>query len=563
MRLAGRVAQTLHHRDARSSCVRSGDEDWGETEVMAEAWKLLVVDDEEVVCEGCRRIFAQQGFLVDTSTDPRQGLTWAIERPYDAVLLDIKMPKVDGLKFLERLRSSKPDLPVILITGYPSVPTAQHAVRLGAADYITKPFTPEEVTHAVRRLLEPREQKPEKSPSSCSVKLGPWLPETESVRFWNESWVELGSAGPLRVGAIVPPSEGRTIQTLRLPNPGDAVYRGLPLAGLMAEDRLHRTLPSPVSGTVVEVNQRLLKRFSCLWEAPLTEGWLARVLPSQLEQDVEKCQPRRVMLVNRDAASARSQTDYLGQLGYSVHVAATWDELAPLVPDRTCNLLLLDDTSLGEEGPELLRQLHRAAPSTNAIVLASAGSRHEAAYRHEGIFYYAVAPFADCEIVEVLEAAFRAGRRSAAPVRTPRAPSSLVSSVFATSRSGRQVGLLLSGGVLSRDEGLGWYIRCQLSDRQLPIKTASGIGRISQLKLLTAASMCERLLVLVAKDIQRLPGTMVRDTKGECFPVPREIQEMTTALVIQPLSADSGLEGFDDQTMEAIAEHVADEMASC
>ena len=114
--------------------------------------RLLVVDDEEAICEGCRRILSRQGFAVDKTSDPREGLSRATTDDYAAILLDIKMPEMTGLDFLSALRSERQDIPVILMTGFPSVPTAVSAISLGAAGYVTKPFTPEEITQAVHRF---------------------------------------------------------------------------------------------------------------------------------------------------------------------------------------------------------------------------------------------------------------------------------------------------------------------------------------------------------------------------------------------------------------------------
>ena len=96
---------------------------------MADERRLLVVDDEEVVCQACRRIFSRQGFQVETHTDARQGLMHATENDYAIILLDIKMPYMDGIQFLERLRQKKPNVPVLIITGYPSIPNAAAAMR--------------------------------------------------------------------------------------------------------------------------------------------------------------------------------------------------------------------------------------------------------------------------------------------------------------------------------------------------------------------------------------------------------------------------------------------------
>ena len=114
---------------------------------------LLVVDDEGSICLACRRILKQAGFRVHVSRDARIGLGRAIVEDYSAILLDIKMPEMDGFQFLEQLRKKKQDVPVMIMTGYPGIETADSAVRLGASDYITKPFTPGQITQSVRRML--------------------------------------------------------------------------------------------------------------------------------------------------------------------------------------------------------------------------------------------------------------------------------------------------------------------------------------------------------------------------------------------------------------------------
>lgn len=119
--------------------------------------KLLVVDDEDTICRGCRRFLAREGFRVQTSTDAQEGLNLAREWNYDAILLDIRMPEMDGIQFLEELRKTKPDVPVIIITGYPSEETEASSKRLGATHYITKPFGPDRVTQAVCELLRPED----------------------------------------------------------------------------------------------------------------------------------------------------------------------------------------------------------------------------------------------------------------------------------------------------------------------------------------------------------------------------------------------------------------------
>lgn len=531
---------------------------------MYDSPRLLVVDDEEVVCQGCRRIFAPQGFEVETSTDPREGLRLASEKDYAAVVLDIRMPSMSGIQFLEQLRGKKPDIPVVLITAYPSVPDAASAMRLGAADYVTKPFTPEDLTRTIQRVLGPRMPQPVPKPAPAVPAPEPWGTQAEPMRFWDEAWYATEGEGVVRVGAVLPSSRGASADAIRLPQVGDVVHQGLPLAALMHDGQLIATVPSPLSGVVTAVNPALERRVALLWEDPFRQGWIATIAPSQFEQDAEQCRPRRVLVANANAASAQDQSAHLTRLGCQVRTVATWDELATAVAEPQGAVLLVDAASLGEQGPEWVGRVCAESPAMKVVVVASTTCPWETAYRRHRIFYYAVEPFGDNEILEILDTAFRAH-----PIQVHQAPASrpttpdLVSSIFITNRSGKQVGLFVAGGLLSKEDGLGWHIRRKLVDRLYPVKISSGIGRITQIKLLLAAGMCDRLVVLLPKDLGRLPGSLARDIKGSWVSLSGPVAEKVVTLAVQPLAPDAGLAGFDDRTMAALAEHVAREMAAC
>jgi len=115
--------------------------------------KALVIDDEQIVLESVSALLTDEGFEVDVSLDGRQGLDWAIERNYDVVLTDIRMPDIGGMKVLRDVKRINPTLPVIMITGYASIESAVQAMKLGAAEYIEKPFEPEQLLDAVSRAL--------------------------------------------------------------------------------------------------------------------------------------------------------------------------------------------------------------------------------------------------------------------------------------------------------------------------------------------------------------------------------------------------------------------------
>ena len=118
--------------------------------------RILIVDDEEIVIRSCLRILDGDDFQVEAVQDGREALRKIEENPYDVVILDIMMPNMDGLEVLRRVKETHPNVDVIMITGLSQIDTAVQAMKLGAFDYISKPFEPDELKLVVQRALERR-----------------------------------------------------------------------------------------------------------------------------------------------------------------------------------------------------------------------------------------------------------------------------------------------------------------------------------------------------------------------------------------------------------------------
>jgi DNA-binding NtrC family response regulator len=115
---------------------------------------ILVVDDEEVVRRGFLRVLAGGCCQVEAVGTGEQALKAMEAQPYDIVLLDLRMPGMDGMSVLETMKRRWPEGEVIVITGYPSIDTAKEAIRLGASDYLAKPLAPNEVIEAANNAIE-------------------------------------------------------------------------------------------------------------------------------------------------------------------------------------------------------------------------------------------------------------------------------------------------------------------------------------------------------------------------------------------------------------------------
>jgi len=118
--------------------------------------RILIVDDEEIVVRSCLRILAVGDYEVDSAQSGIEALRKIEESDFDILVLDIMMPQMDGLEVLQRVKETHPDIDVIMVTGLSQIETAVRSMKLGAFDYLPKPFDPDELKRVVERALERR-----------------------------------------------------------------------------------------------------------------------------------------------------------------------------------------------------------------------------------------------------------------------------------------------------------------------------------------------------------------------------------------------------------------------
>ena len=131
------------------------------TETVTSPKRLLVIDDEENMRHMLSAMLRKSGYEVDTAADGREGLQIIDKHRYDFILCDIKMPKMDGMAFLKAARVKDTNATVIMMSAYGSIDTAVEAMKLGAYDYITKPFKSDEVNLTLKKAEEREKLKQE------------------------------------------------------------------------------------------------------------------------------------------------------------------------------------------------------------------------------------------------------------------------------------------------------------------------------------------------------------------------------------------------------------------
>jgi len=117
--------------------------------------RILVIDDEEIVRISCRKCLTPEGYEVDVASNGFEGMEMSERNPYDLILTDLKMPDMDGMEFLGKIKERKPQAKVIMITGYSTAENAARSIEAGAWGYIEKPFTPDTLITAVKEALAP------------------------------------------------------------------------------------------------------------------------------------------------------------------------------------------------------------------------------------------------------------------------------------------------------------------------------------------------------------------------------------------------------------------------
>ena len=116
--------------------------------------RILVVDDEEIVRNSLVEWLREDGYQAEAAENGFQALDMIRESPPDIALVDLKMPKMDGIELLEKAKQVSPNVQVIIITAYATVHTAVQAIKMGAYDYLIKPCDPEEISMLIKRLIE-------------------------------------------------------------------------------------------------------------------------------------------------------------------------------------------------------------------------------------------------------------------------------------------------------------------------------------------------------------------------------------------------------------------------
>ena len=121
---------------------------------MNEKVNVLIIDDDEAIRDSCSQVLQKEGYTVKRAKDGNEGLQFFKKEFFHVVLLDLKLPGLDGMEILSKIKEGTPETPVIIITGYASIESAVEAMRRGAFDYLAKPFSPASLRFITKKAIE-------------------------------------------------------------------------------------------------------------------------------------------------------------------------------------------------------------------------------------------------------------------------------------------------------------------------------------------------------------------------------------------------------------------------
>ncbi|MEE9450441.1 MAG: response regulator [Ignavibacteriaceae bacterium] len=258
--------------------------------------RILAVDDEAIILDSFRKILVLAGYSIDTVEKGGEALGLLKKHDYDFVFTDLKMPEMDGVEVTKAVKHLRPDIDVIVITGYASIETAVETMKYGAMDYVQKPFTEDELIDFVNKCLIKRQDKIEKQLKPTVRLVTSTTEESSSKHEFNipagifvspdHTWVNIEMNGTVRVGIddfvrkII-----EKIDEIELPKVDQKVKKGDILFLIKRGDHSFK-ISSPISGKVSLINTEHLEHPEWIAIKPFELSWMCCIEPSNLSEEL-------------------------------------------------------------------------------------------------------------------------------------------------------------------------------------------------------------------------------------------------------------------------------------
>jgi CheY-like chemotaxis protein len=259
--------------------------------------KILCVDDEPVILDSFRKILVIDGYSVDTVENGKEAIGLIQSHHYDFVFTDLKMPEMSGVDVTKSVKQLRPDIDVVIITGYATVETAVECMKFGAMDYVQKPFTEDELLEFVKKIVIRRKDRIQKQ-LKPKVHIS-HLSESKHFLTYEfaipggvfispgHSWLSMGQDGAAKIGIddFAKKLIGK-IDSIEFPNLGMVVKKGQPLFTVIQGTR-SVTFNSPVSGKVTRINTVLKSDLEVLDISSYNSNWICIIDADDIDSELK------------------------------------------------------------------------------------------------------------------------------------------------------------------------------------------------------------------------------------------------------------------------------------
>lgn len=258
--------------------------------------KILCVDDEEIILSSFRKILVLDGYAVDTVETGQEALHLVQINHYDFVFTDLKMPSMDGVDVAKGVKHLRPDIDVVIITGYATVETAVEVMKFGAMDYVQKPFTEDELLEFVKKSLIKRLDRIKKTlrpqvhishlSGSEYFNSGEFAIPGGVFVSKNHCWLAIDQDGKAKVGIddFAKKIIGK-IDDVNFPNLGMKISANQPLFSIKQGNR-KVIFNSPITGSVKQINDNLKDNIESLEISPYENNWICSIDADHLDNEI-------------------------------------------------------------------------------------------------------------------------------------------------------------------------------------------------------------------------------------------------------------------------------------
>jgi len=382
---------------------------------MADKQKVLVVDDQQTICDGVTRILKKRGWEVDGATDGQEAIDRLDRNSFDMVIADLMMPRVSGMDLLRYVRENHPDVPVVMITGYASIDSAVEATKVGAAGYVPKPFTPDELLEVVEKAAATHAAIPAR-PKEEDAGPGPIdadepFDRTAVADATSEAYAD----GLTRTDL---PGKGPAAQKGYCPK-GEMVCKKYAKQGVMCKGecpilkaRARKAAKNLGLAARVEGFIDVDMPFSFDEVAEVTGPAYAAMagpdgIPIRYREEQDYAESRNILVIDDEAVVCNSLRRILGRQGHTVEQAMTADEGLAKLGAKDYDLVLLDLRMPGRNGIEVLQAIKDLRPDVKVIVVTGYASIESAIEATRlGASQYIAKPFTPQELVKATNDAF-------------------------------------------------------------------------------------------------------------------------------------------------------------